>query len=48
MKLAELLKVDTTKENWFKLLSKKGINPKTVNIVKSGASITEAPFKYEK
>lgn len=45
MKLAELLKVDTTKENWFKLLSKKGINPKTVNVVKSGASITEAPFK---
>lgn len=36
MKLAELLKVDTTKENWFKLLSKKGINPKTVNAVSKG------------
>lgn len=36
MKLAELLNVDTTKENWFKLLSKKGINPKTVNAVSKG------------
>lgn len=36
MKLAELLNVDTTKENWFKLLSKKGINPKTVSAVSKG------------
>ena len=42
MKLAELLNVDTTKENWFKLLSKKGINPKTVSTVsKGGGSNTE-------
>lgn len=40
MKLAELLNVDTTKENWFKLLSKKGINPKTVNIVSKGGGGT--------
>lgn len=36
MKLAELLNVDTTKENWFKLFSKKGINPKTVSAVSKG------------
>lgn len=36
MKLAELLNVDTTKENWFKVLSKKGINPKTVSAVSKG------------
>lgn len=37
MKLAELLNVDTTKENWFKLLNKKGINPKTVSAVSKGS-----------
>ena len=36
MKLAELLNVDTTKDGWFKLFQKKGINPKTVNIVSKG------------
>lgn len=40
MKLAELLNVDTTKENWFKLLSKKGINPKTVDAVSKGGGGT--------
>ena len=44
MKLAELLKVDTTKENWFKLLSKKGINPKTVNVVSKGGEGDNIPF----
>lgn len=47
MKLAELLKVDTTKENWFKLLSKKGINPKTVSAVsKGGGGDGEAKVWY--
>ena len=47
MKLAELLNVDTTKENWFKLLSKKGINPKTVNAVsKGGGGEGEAKVWY--
>lgn len=44
MKLAELLNVDTTKENWFKLLSKKGINPKTVNAVSKGGGGDNIPF----
>lgn len=45
MKLAELLKVDTTKENWFKLLSKKGINPKTVSAIgKGGGGGDNIPF----
>lgn len=45
MKLAELLNVDTTKENWFKLLNKKGINPKTVSAVsKGGGGGDNIPF----
>ena len=47
MKLAELLNVDTTKENWFKLLSKKGINPKTVNAVSKGGGGDGGVKEYE-
>lgn len=47
MKLAELLNVDTTKENWFKLLSKKGINPKTVSAVSKGGGEGIKEYYYK-
>ena len=33
MNLKELLKIDTTKTNWYKVFDKHGINPKTIDAV---------------
>lgn len=36
MKLQELLKIDTSKSNWFKIFARNGINVKTVSSVSNG------------
>lgn len=36
MKLQELLKIDTSKPNWFKIFAKNGINVKTISSVSNG------------
>lgn len=36
MNLKELLKIDTTKTNWYKVFDKHGINPKTIDAVSNG------------
>ena len=36
MNLKELLKIDTTKTNWYKVFDKHGINPKTIDAVSKG------------
>lgn len=36
MNLKELLKIDTTKTNWYKVFDKHGINPKTIDVVSKG------------
>lgn len=46
MKLQELLKIDTSKSNWQKLLAKKGITPKVLSSIGTGGG-GGSGFKYE-
>ena len=39
MKLQELLKIDTSKSNWFKIFARNGINVKTVSSVSNGGGV---------
>lgn len=39
MKLQELLKIDTSKSNWFKIFARNGINVKTVSSVSNSGGV---------
>lgn len=42
MKLQELLKIDTSKSNWFKIFARNGINVKTVSSVSNGGGVSNS------
>lgn len=46
MKLQELLKIDTSKSNWFKIFARNGINVKTVSSVSNGGGGVGNSSKY--
>lgn len=46
MKLKELLKIDTTKTNWYKVFDKHGINPKTIKAINNGELEGDVNKKY--
>lgn len=46
MKLQELLKIDTSKSNWFKIFARNGINVKTVSSVSNGGVSNKYFPKY--
>lgn len=46
MKLQELLKIDTSKSNWFKIFARNGINVKTVSSVSNGGGVGNSRIKY--
>lgn len=45
MKLQELLKIDTSKSNWFKIFARNGINVKTISSVSNGTDLIINPNK---